>query len=251
VAKLDNPAGRLHSLLSGFKAIADDANPILDQWAAVLETESVDETLVALAAVAGLVPAIERELLVTGDEEQMETFRTFSSAWIKCVTFPQFDGTKRPSAARTNLVNTGALAALGSISSFLSMASSEGVVPPPEAVDSLRKQAQRLLDSAVSDQSIEPAVRRILLDYIHRLIWALDHLRIGGPEAVHAASDRLIGQLQEASKPVGESVWARVADLVRTGWAMFRMGPQAAAALNGWQDVAGEIVKALPAGDGS
>lgn len=246
VAKLDNPAGRLHALLSDFASNADNESPILDQWASVLETKSVNETLVALAEVAGLIPDIERELHVAGDEDQIASFAEFSGAWVKWVTFPTFDGSRSPSAALTNLVSRGALAGLGSISSYLSMASSEGVVPSAEAVDALRDQARALLESVVKDASLHPEVRRILVDYIHRLLWALDNLRIGGPEAVHAASDRLVGQLHEASESARESAWARVGDLVRTGWTLFRMGPQAAAALNGWQDVAGEIVKALP-----
>lgn len=250
MAKLDNPAGRLHALLSDFAADADDQRSILDQWGAVLGSDSLNETLVALAEVAGLIPDVERELHVANDEEQMASFREFSGAWVKWVTFPKFDGTKTPSAARTNLVNRGALAALGSISSYLSMISSQGAVPPDENVDALRAQARALLETVVGDASLPQEVRRILVDYIHRLLWALDNLRIGGPEAVRAAADRLIGQLHEASEPVRESVWARVGSLVRTAWAMFKMGPQAATALNGWQDIAGEIVKALPPGDG-
>jgi len=54
-----------------------------------------------------------------------------------------------------------------------------------------------------------------------------------------------------APETVQKSAWERVGGLVRTGWAMFRMGPQAAAALEGWGTVADQVVRALPPGEGA
>jgi hypothetical protein len=251
VAKLDNPAGRLHTLLSEFKTRAEDGTPILTQWADVLGTESPRETLVALAEVAGLIPDIERELWVAGDADQIESFKQFSGIWVNWVTFSRLDGHARSTAARSQLVNDGALAALGSISSFLSLASSEGEIPSTEAVDSLREQAKTLLESVVQDGSLPPEVRRILMDYIHRLLWALDNLRIGGPEAVGAAADRLFGHLREAPETTQKTAWDRIGALVCTAWTYFKMGPQVAAALDGWQAAAQDVMQALPPGQGS
>jgi hypothetical protein len=81
---------------------------------------------------------------------------------------------------------------------------------------------------------------------IHDVLWALDHVHIGGPDAVAGAVERLVGQVvvyaPEAQQRSG--VMHRIIATASTVWNAFKVGSEAARALEGWE----AVMKALPPG---
>lgn len=248
MAKLDNPAGRLYELFNAYREAASDARPIVDCWADVFGTEDRTATLLRIAETAGLVPEIEAAVERSGDEEQIALFRDFVGAWVAGVFFPENNLYGNPSAAWSAAVSQQNLRVLGGLSSFLSATASEGPVPSAEEVASLHQQVISLIDEIVYDETLPEDVKRMALDHAYRLAQALDHFRIGGPGAVKAATERLVGAAILSPEPVKQSsVWEKVVKVAGGIWAVFSKGPAAQQALAAWTGVA----LSLPGGDGS
>jgi len=70
----DNPAERLHDLLSAFKGVANQ--PMLSAWAAVLgvERDNLPELLHAVAAVTALPAQLEADLRAALPDNDLELF---------------------------------------------------------------------------------------------------------------------------------------------------------------------------------
>jgi hypothetical protein len=243
VAKLDNPAGRLHELLASFREFADDRTAVVEIWAAVFDVEDRPTALLRIAETAGLVPQIEAAIERTGDEGQITLFRQFSAAWAESVMYPQTNLYASPSNAMSNAISPSTLAVLGGVSSYLSATASEGAVPSSEEVASLYQQVMSLIDEIIADETLTEDIKRLALDHAYRLAQALDHFRIGGPGAVREATERLIGSVAMSTPPVEQStVWRRVWDVFGRAWTIFNRAPQAQQAL----EAVPEIFKALP-----
>lgn len=187
----DNPAGRLHALLREYRETAQDQLTIRQTWAEVLDIEEA-RVPVELTAVAGIIPAIEAAVSRSADDSQQEVFDHYVYQWAYAITTPDHPTGQSPSPGKA-LVDPGALAALGRLSSFLSFTASEGHLPNPEQLQSLRERILETIDAATVAADIPPELRRELLDRLHEILWAIDHLRVGGPGSATAAAERLVG----------------------------------------------------------
>jgi len=237
MARLDNPAGRLHALLTEYRATATDQRSIRATWAHVLGV-SEDEAAVAVIEVGGLIPAIESAVARAGDEAQQEVLSYYRLHWATPITTPDYPTGKTPSPGKA-LVDVGALTALGGLSSFLSSVASEGVVPDAEQIQSLRDKLSHLIEELAGADTFPSQFQRLLLDRLHSVLWALDHFRIGGPEATTAAAERLLGSIQLAAATTPEvrqhrAAIARVVETVGAVWAIFKAGPTVRNALEAW-----------------
>ncbi|MCU1670653.1 MAG: hypothetical protein JWP40_3580 [Blastococcus sp.] len=244
VAKLDNPAGRLHSLLTGYRETSNgDNRSVLAVWADVLGAKDDTETLLSIAETAGLIPQIEAAVIRSGDEDQEEVFASFAASWASAVLAPGVN--LHGGNAFAVAASVEQLAVLGGLSSFLSATASEGRVPTDAEISDLRGQVQDLINSITEDAELPEEVKRLALDHAYRLAQALDHFRIGGPGAVKAATERLVGATVLAPDQVRKSsVWTRLMTVGGLIWTAFKFGPDARQALEGWT----EIIKALPGG---
>ncbi len=245
MAKLDNPAGRLHELLVAYREHASDQAAIVDIWASVFAVERRTEALLRIAETAGLVPEIEAAVNRSGDEAQITLFRRQSATWVAAVVNPEHNLYATPSNAKARAVDLDTLAVLGGLSSYLSATASEGPVPEWEVVNDLRDQVRELINEIIKDEELPDEVKRAALDHAHRLEQALDHFRVGGPGAVKAATERLIGGLAMSPESVRQhGIWERIVTVAGMAWQVFTKGQQAQQALTAWQ----EVVKALPGG---
>jgi hypothetical protein len=243
VAKLDNPAGRLHEILAEYRRSATNKRVVADHWVAVFGVEDRDTAMLRVAETAGLIPQIEEALIRSDDEGQMLLFRTFADALIHAVMHPRSDIYSVQS--QTVVVGDQPLAALGGIASFLSATASEGRVPLDSEITDLRGQVQDLIVGITEDAALPEDVKRAALDHAYRLAHALDHFRIGGPGAVKAATERLIGATVLAPKHVRDSKWwERLLAVGGAIWTVVKMGPEAQKALEAWEG----LLKALPGG---
>jgi hypothetical protein len=74
---------------------------------------------------------------------------------------------------------------------------------------------------------------------LHDILWAMDHVRIGGPGAVEQATERLLGQIVLHSTPEAQEsgFLKKVLKIIGLVWVAYKAGPEAHAALEGWQNV--------------
>lgn len=241
MAKLDNPAGRLHDLLTDFVQQARGANgSILTTWQGVFDAASTTETLLRIAETAGLLPSIERVLQRIGDRDQLTLFYGAVDDLLVSVVQPRAD--IHSTAARSMLPPDYAVAALGGVSAFLSIVASEGPVPDAGTRDGVRAQVQELIDGIATDPDLPEEVKRLALDHAYRLAQALDHFRIGGPGAVRAATEQLLGAVAMAPDRVRRhGVWQRVLTTFSIAWQVFSKGQDVHQALEGWVGVIGQL----------
>lgn len=237
MAQLNNPAGRLLALLTGFQEAGNVS--VVNAWRSVLGTESQEDTLAAVARVSALVPELEVALEATGDESQIRSFRHFADEWLAPILTPGLHWGQ----AGGDLVEDTPLVMLGSLSSFLGHLYPEGVVPDPEKQAELREKVAAALET-VRQSDLPEQVRAVMVRRFHDMQWAIDHLEVAGPEGVKAAVERLTGAvvLQEPG------IRQRIADLgvmdtALYAWVLFSSGPVAQASLESWPQMFQQITQ--------
>lgn len=242
MGSLDNPAGRLHALLSEYQSVADRSKSIHQTWAEILGVKE-PALLPHLAGVAELIPQIDQAITKGGHAEQRTLFDEFSRAWSLPILGGDHGMRQTPSPG-PRLIDPGALAALGGLSAYLSAVSPEGSVPDEETAGTLRSQVEDLLSDLAEDPVLPRALAEAMNHRLHDILWAMDHVRIGGPGAVEAATERLLGQIViHTNQDVRENSGFLKKALKALGivWVAYKAGPEAHAALEGWEHVLGEL----------
>lgn len=142
-------------------------------------------------------------------------------------------------------VDPGALAALGSLSAYLSAFAPEGVIPDDERVAEFRAAVTDLLNDLAGEKTLPPELRAAINARLHDVMWAMDHVRIGGPGAVEQATERLLGQititLHSTPEARDSGFLKRVMKTIGLVWVGYKAGPEAHAALEGWQEILNEL----------
>lgn len=241
----NNPAGRLHTVLTAYRAAAHTNSTMHATWATVLGVPEA-QVPVALAEVAALIPEIHRLVVQCGASEQIELFDAFGRQWAVPI-MSEHHPRQTPSPG-ADAVDANALAVLGGLSAYLSTCAPEGVLPDPERVAELKAAVSELLDELADEDSLPADLRSAINARLHDIIWAMDHVRIGGPGAVRQAMERLLGQitisLHTAPDARDSGFLKKVMKTISCIWIAYKAGPQVHAALEGWQD----ILKQLPPG---
>lgn len=242
MGEANNPAGRLHTLLTDYRAAAHIDSTMHATWATVLGV-SERQVPVALAEVAALIPEIHRLVVHCGAAEQLALFEAFGRQWavpIMSEHHPRQIPSLGPAA-----VDPDALTVLGGLSAYLSTCAPEGVLPDPERVADLKAAVHELLDGLVGEDSLPQDLRSAIIARLHDILWAMDHVRIGGPGAVGQATERLLGQITISPPEAHDSGFLKkVLKTLSCIWVAYKAGPQVHAALDGWQD----LVRELPQG---
>lgn len=237
-SEFDNPAGRLLSILQAFSDRASKDETTLTTWSRVLNC-SEDTVLLYLAQVAGMVPDIRSVVERSGDKRQAELFEHFWAQWMEPIYFATYDGTTTPSPGK-GLIELGSLQALGSLSAFLSATKSEGSIPSHATLEDLRSRVADLVSDFTSQSEIPAAFRSKLVDHLRRLLWAIDHFRIVGPDGVQAAVDRMMVDISRDAS--GDSTAkARLGALASGIYRVFKSGSEVNEALEGWTEVVAEL----------
>ncbi len=226
MARLDNPAGRLHALLSEYRAAAFTGHSIRRTWAAVLGVDQSD-VAVALTEVASLVPAIQAAVSRSGDEDQQEVVDTYVRHWASPITTPDYPTGANPSPGPA-LVDPGALAALGGLSAYLSLRRSEGTIPGDESLQNLTAMVRDAIDELAAADDLPADAREMILDRLQDVAEALARLRIVGPGAVLAGTERAAFAAsmltpEQQQRPAVQKAMAAA----RTLWVAFTSTPAA------------------------
>lgn len=246
VPTLDNPAGRLHALLTSYRLEAGgDTAAVHDVWKAVLNVN--DENLpLALCEVAALIPAIEGEVEKANQSELATALSQYRRAWSLPILSSDIHPRQSPGPG-ADYVDQSALAALGVVSVLLSATASEVRLPDPGDLDALRQQFDSALGEVLKADDLPPSLRAVMIARLHDMTWALDHINVAGPDGVSAAIERLVGAialLQPDENVASSPSFTHFFKVVRFAWEMFRKGPEVAKAVEGWSS----IVPSLPPG---
>lgn len=234
MAQLNNPAGRLHALLSEFRLASDPGNvSILNAWREVLGTDDTTSTMAGVAQVAALVTELRVVLVATGDESQMRSFEHFSGVWLT----PIFTPSNAWNQSGDGLVEEASLVMLGSLSSYLGRLHPEGVIPTPEKTSELKDMIDGALE-ALRQSDLPEQIQTIMVQRFHDMAWALDHLEVAGPNGVKAAVERLLASVQMQPKTVFDRITGLgVLGTAGAVWMAFTSGPEVQAALEAWPQI--------------
>ena len=170
-----NPAGRLHELLTQFAS--NPSLSIQDAWADVLGVDS-GEVALYLGDVVALLRDVRDAASDTGNEAfaPIPGYLTALSQSIfpASVPFSQTSDHVAPDAT--------AMQMLKMLSAYLETTAPEGRIPEVAEVEDLRDEFAELVD-AVTSADLPPDIRRALLHRLIEMITALEHLKVGGPDA--------------------------------------------------------------------
>lgn len=241
---LDNPAGRLHLILTQYREASADNKTVLDTWAEVLGVER-SGVLRELSLVAWLIPQTQRAVERSESEEWRAVCDHYVDTWARPIFFPDRPGGKTPSGGK-KAVDPGALATLGGLSAFLSNVASEGTVPPEEDRAALLTDLEGVIEQVATTDELTLELRELLLDRLGDVKWALERVALLGPDGVKSATERLAFQASTASHEDdrgNQSYKSALAWAAGVWWA-FTQGPTVHSALEGWRDVARHILNA-------
>jgi hypothetical protein len=239
VVNFDNPAGRLLELLVSYNEVIVKAPSPRKAWGEVLGLK--------LKEVPLHLWQVERLML--------DTFTALSRADQSVAYLMSFEHHRETllQPFRTNLDTSGqpvdddAMMALNTISAFLSSSASEGTVPDVEEVRSLKDEVLAAIDETRDTDDAPLEVRQLIGERLHQILWALDHVHIGGPAAVREAVERLAGSLAISGREAAESAPAKRSwKVVQKVWSAFRAGPVVLVALEAWPDVAERMLELGP-----
>ncbi|WP_129337506.1 hypothetical protein [Cellulomonas endophytica] len=185
---LDNPAARLHALLTRLQAAGSSTVSITGAWAAALGVEA-SAVPGRVAAAARLLDDLDRMIARSDGSNMRAMYLQYAPRWREAVLSRE-RGWGSPSDA---LIDAGSLATLGVVADFLAVEESEGIVPPAAEIDELRRSLAEAMDAVRDAHDLPPGVRGLFLHRLHDMLWALDNLDLTGPDAVKAVPERLAG----------------------------------------------------------
>ncbi|WP_334664049.1 hypothetical protein [Streptomyces cyaneofuscatus] len=241
MANYNNPADRLHIVLSAFAGSQESGQAVNRVWADVLEVPG-DQVPIELCRLAGLVPQITSAVELAGDEHQIEHVAHWAPRWASLLTNTSMSGANAGSTIPPDL-----LRALGVTASYLRLIASEGTTPPAPEIDELRELVSALLDEARQAEALPLELRTVLVRRLHDVLYALDHVRVTGPDGVQSAIERLVCAVsfpdaEEADYGGPDGVLTRVRDAARRVYVAFIAGPAAQQALESWVAVGHRMI---------
>jgi hypothetical protein len=232
VAELENPAGRLHALLSAFGNTPPNGS-IASAWAAVLDVPE-GELYLHLGAVGTLIGET-REAAQRIDSPHLAAMPEHLNTLSECVfphdvTFSQTANNLRP--------NPFAMQMLGMLSIALQQTSVDGRIPDNGELEDLITSARDLL-ADVLDADLPPEIRRDLVDRLNGMLAALEHLNVGGPTAVRKAAEALAisAALHEDASRDERSLFQRIKKTAKVTWIAFSIATQIATATLTWDRI--------------
>lgn len=239
----DNPAGRLHDLLTKLTR-QQKRSSLLDSWANVLGVNA-DDVVVHLGRVADLVRQTQEAVDRIEEEVFVQTVQRYRAAWARPI-FPPDHAFK--AALGEVLPEQPALEALGMVSVHLHSTAPEGVMPDDAQVEQLSAQVRELIKGVRAADDLPDDLKHLIIARLRQIEDALEHLDIGGPSAVRHATEAVIGSLalmtrgtQLIKSPTIQKVCATVA----LAWTIFSAPPTIENSLESWEKVIPQLTAAI------
>lgn len=239
MGKLDNPAGRLHCALSSYNERFKNDETRGATWAKVLGV-SQPEVPLHLWKTAEL---LAETYSAVSERHEDDPYRQLATHHMNEWAAPFVNGL----AHGNERVGKPALLALDTISAVLSDTASEGTVPESDELQSLRDELASVIEETINSDEAQPELQQVIVERLHQIRWALDHVHIGGPAAVTAAVERLAGALVVRGREAVETPSARRSMSVALKlYGAFLSGPVVGQALRAWNDIAQTVLELGP-----
>lgn len=215
-----------------------DANAsLVDAWAVVLAVEP-DEVSLHLGEVGQLVAGVRVAVAELGEGAFASMVARYREAWAN----PIFPGSHSFSSAVHKVrPDSAALEALGAIAVHLHSVAPEGLVPAEAELGQLKDDVTSLLEDINLSSDLPDSVKHLLVVRLTGISRAMDHVGIGGPNAVRLATEALIGAIRigaiDLREPEGASASKtkhRVIAVLAAIWMAFAAGPEIQTSLNAW-----------------
>lgn len=234
---LNNPAARLHVVLSRFASSQSAGQAVQVVWSSALGVPR-HEVPSELCRLAGLVPQIVEIVRLGGDEHQIDNVNHWAPRWAAVLTESSTSGANADGYIKDDLLRN-----LGVTASYLNYVAGEGTVPDEEQIGRLRGQVVSLLDEAREAEKLPLELRTVLVRRLHDIVYALDHVELLGPDGVQAAVERLmcaIAMRDTEGADGGEGddgILSRIRETASSVYAAFLFGPAAYQAVEGWSAI--------------
>lgn len=242
----DNPAGRLHTLLTKFNNEPNNTT-IRAAWASVLGVPESD-VLVALADVTRLAASLLEAVEQSGAHAAL--INSHRQTWEGAI-FPS----NHPFSAdvRNVRVPAEAIAVLAATADHLHHVARDGVVPDASELENLKHRVDELLAEVRESDDLPNEVKRVVAARLVGVLRAIEHVEVGGPSAVRLATEAVVGALsvhegQQWRSPIGK----KLAVVLSTVWFAFGVPATVQNALPAWESVLqGELMPATAQGTSS
>lgn len=186
----DNPAERLHDLLSAFKGVANQ--PMLSAWAAVLgvERDNLPELLHAVAAVTALPAQLEADLRAALPDNDLELFLAWKPKVEAAMQGFANSGTNADGVQRQYDDST--LVSLQHASHALRTSGRE---LQDDQLTTLADALQGLDELISGSEDIDTELQVFLLDLVYEMKRAVRLVRVQGVDGLQVALERSVGAL--------------------------------------------------------
>lgn len=232
----DNPAGRLHALVTGFKRNASQHQAYV-AWAATLGMQGdLSRLLDALSMVLELPSEVEAEIdRVDPDEFDRDSVMRWHGTISPVFSNMLFSGEQSSQVA--NKISDAAMGSLESCSFVLHRHRRQQVLSEGD-IDRIRSLVADLTAAIEDDLEAEYELRTFLLRHAKAMARALDHYQIVGTLELEDALDQAVGAVQrrggefESKGYTRREAWKRFAALA-AGVLVVLQVPQTALELPG------------------
>ena len=235
----DNPAGRLHALLTALNE-RPDGESLRRAWAVVLSVEEADVQL-PLAEIRKLAGAVQAAAVQPGRRAQAAHVNRYHAQWENAIfpldqAFSAGVGNVKPAEV--------ALEALASVAEYLHELAPEGEVPDDDRLSDLVSGLQELINEVKDSDELPPVIKQVIAARLAGVRQAIDHIAIGGPDAVRLATEAVAGAITVRDTSAWRSnIGHKIATGLSVIWFAFGFPAAVQDALPAWGNVIrGEIM---------
>lgn len=168
--------------------------------------------------------------------------RDFIQEWRKPVFTP---GGNLDGGLQQQTVGQEALAYLATIANVLHGRDGSQTLPEGDELAGLLGQVDGLASSVEASADLPEEVKRVLLRKINQVRFAIENVRIGGPEGVHEAVEALVGAAVVRQNAIPNWMRGKLAVFLVAFYAVFTAGPAIHESIESWHDMGGPVIEAV------
>jgi hypothetical protein len=234
VSYYDNPAGRLHDLLTRL-AEQNRKDSVLNGWAAVLGVDPGD-VVMRLGRVAELVRQTQEEVDRAGEDALPGPVQRYRDSWARPI-FPRDQAFDHPLG--NVLPGADALEVLALVSAQLHAVAPEGPMPDENELEEMKLQLRSVIDAVQEAKEISADMKDLLIARLRGVEEAIEHLDVGGPSAIRHATEAVMGSLAlEGDTRLWQSpTFKKVCAVLFIVWNGFTAGPEIQNSIDAWGDM--------------
>jgi hypothetical protein len=236
-------ASRLHALLTALMN-GDNSQSLRNGWSNLLgvPVPQVQYARLGLPLVASLVWEAAEEAKRAETQFGLPLRDHFFNEWEKPIYAP---GGNLENQIGHQQVAPEALDYLASVAGVLRRMENHDALPEGDDLAELLERLDDLADSVETSKELPHEVKQALLRRINELRFAIEHVRVGGPEGVQEAVERLVGAVAVRHSVIPNWMGAKVAACLIVLYAVFSHGPEIQQSIEAWQEMPRTVAAAV------